>query len=160
MIKNSLLRSLLLFSLMALLFSCSSDDDSGSADITIWSGPTMTFSKADGADPTLQANQDRISDLVWITRNNEEGGQIYNAVTETISDKDDSPQGTSWAVGTTADIDNLDFRPFRAAVGTPQEIVGQDLVLLLDEENIAIDIRITNWSSGKQGGFAYERSTP
>ena len=28
---------------------------------TIWDGPTITFTKADGTDPNLQGNQDRIT---------------------------------------------------------------------------------------------------
>ena len=45
---------------------------------TTWDGPTMTFTKADNADPTSEANQDRITPNVWLTRGNS-GGQIYNA---------------------------------------------------------------------------------
>ncbi len=126
---------------------------------TIWSGPTLAFTKANGADPTLPANQDQITDLVWLTRGNTEGGQIYNAVSETNSDKDNSPAGTLWAEGTTANLQNLTFGNFRATVDKPKNAVGKDLVLLLVEENIAIDIKFTSWSQNRQGGFAYERSS-
>lgn len=125
---------------------------------TIWSGAKITFEKPDGGDPNLEANQDRITDKVWITRGNN-GGQIYNAVSESIATKDSSPAGTRWAVGTTANIDNLNFTEFRIAVGQPKNIVGQDLVMLLVEENIAIDVKITSWSGNNAGGFTYERST-
>ncbi|MEL6971229.1 MAG: hypothetical protein AAFZ63_20015 [Bacteroidota bacterium] len=126
---------------------------------TIWAGPTITFTKANGADPTQPANQDQITDLVWITRGNTEGGQIFNAVSETNSNKDNSPAGTLWAEGTTADLTNLTFGNFRATVDKPKNAVGKDLVLLLVEENIAIDIKFTSWSQNRQGGFAYERSS-
>jgi len=53
---------------------------------TTWDGPTMTFTKADNADPTLEANQDRITSNVWLTRGNS-GGQIYNAKTESSFQK-------------------------------------------------------------------------
>jgi len=41
----------------------------------VWTGDVINFTKADDADPTLEANQDRITDHVWITRDNEEGGK-------------------------------------------------------------------------------------
>jgi len=127
----------------------------------VWSGATVTFTKADGADPTLEENQDRITDEVWITRGNM-GGQIYNAVTEANSDKEESPSGTLWAVGTTADLSNLEFTTFRQAVEKPKDAIGVDLVMIITgtEENIAIDVKFTSWSQGNQGtgGFAYERS--
>ena len=126
---------------------------------TIWAGPTVTFEKANGTDASLPANQDQITDLVWITRGTSGGGQIYNAVSETSSDKDNSPAGTLWARGTTADLQNLTFGKFRAIVDKPKQAVGEDLVLLLEEENIAIDIKFTSWSANRQGGFAYERSS-
>ena len=64
---------------------------------TIWSGAAITFQKAAGADPTLPENQDRITDNVWITRPNN-GGQIYNIVAESTANKDNSPEGTLWAL--------------------------------------------------------------
>jgi hypothetical protein len=47
---------------------------------TVWTGDVINFSKSDDADPALATNQDRITNQVWITRNNGEGGQIYNRV--------------------------------------------------------------------------------
>lgn len=129
---------------------------------TIWTGATMTFSKAADADPTMEANQDRITDLVWITRNNDEGA-IYNAKTETSANTN-SPAGTQWAVGTTVDT-NLSFGSFRS-LGKPKDQVNRNLVLKLVEENILIDIKFTAWPTGGGGGnggssgaFTYERST-
>ena len=66
---------------------------------TTWDGPTMTFTKANNANPTLEANQDRITSNVWLTRGNS-GGQIYNAKTESDSSKISSPADTQWAFGT------------------------------------------------------------
>ncbi|MEM7655039.1 MAG: hypothetical protein AAF399_02830 [Bacteroidota bacterium] len=125
---------------------------------TIWTGEIVSFEKESGADPTLEENQDRITDQVWITRGND-GGQMFNAVTESASIKASSPAGTLWAKGTTDNLADLTFEPFRAAVGNPQQVVGEDLVLLLEEENIAIDLKITSWAQNQQGGFAYERSS-
>jgi len=130
---------------------------------TIWSGTSITFSKADNADPAMEANQDRISDLVWLTRNNNNGA-IYNAKTET-SAVASSPAGTEWAVGTTADS-NLSFDSFRE-LGKPKDQLNRNLVLRLVEENILIDLKFTAWptggggsNGGSSGGFSYDRSTP
>ena len=78
----------LCFLAFAALSSCSEDSlpggDMGNENpsepnmITgdIWEGSTITFSKADGADPNDEANQDRITNTVWLTRGNN-GGQIF-----------------------------------------------------------------------------------
>ncbi|MFW5717854.1 MAG: hypothetical protein ACOC0E_10460 [Spirochaetota bacterium] len=130
-----------------------------SDDATIWSGERITFTKADGAAPDLAANQHRITDSVSLTRDND-GGQIYNVVERDSASKPDSPVGTLWAVGTTDDLPDLTFVPFRTAVQKPRDVVGKDRVRFIVEEQIFIDVRFTSWSREKQGGFAYERSTP
>jgi hypothetical protein len=124
---------------------------------TTWDGPTMTFTKADNADPTLEANQDRITSNVWLTRVNS-GGQIYNAKTEPSSSKSSSPDDTRWAFGTTSNLGSLTFSTFRGT-SKPKNAVGQNMVLHLVSDDIYIDIKFTSWSSAKQGGFTYERST-
>lgn len=147
--------------------ACSEDtlaDPSGSEEeprvITgeIWDGGTITFSKADGADPTDPANQDRISGTVWLTRGNN-GGQIFNIRQENSYNKQDSPLGTEWAQGKLDEIANLNFRPFRAAVGSPKDVVGKDLVLYLVDDDIYLSVKFTRWAENKGGGFTYERST-
>lgn len=155
---------LAIFSICMLVFTACDQDNTDPIVIppldqtTIWSGTKVTFTKVAAADPTQANSQDRITSKVWITRANS-GGQIYNAVTETMADKNNSPEGTLWAEGTTANLQNLTFNKFRAAVVKPQDVVGKDLVLLLVEENIAIDVKFTEWTSSSTGGFAYERST-
>lgn len=124
----------------------------------IWTGALITFSKANGADPDAAANQDRITDKVWLTRGNN-GGQIFNIQTESNYNKQSSPAGTAWAQGSIADVETLTFEPFRDAVGSPKNVVGRDLVLHLIEDNIYLSIKFTSWSQDKDGGFAYERST-
>jgi len=160
-IKIRLLLSVLLLAIFAV--SCSEDSvepptPSPPQEATIWNGPTVTFQKPNDSNPGIAANQDRITDEVWLTRGND-GGQIYNAVSESSANKDDSPAGTLWAIGTTADFENLSFAKFRTTVGKPKNVVGTDLVLLLVEENIAIDIKFTSWAQNKGGGFSYERSS-
>lgn len=156
----------LLLSLFVLssVMSCSSDEtstgefDPNDPSVIIWSGPSISFEKSDGSDPDEEANQDRITDNVWITRGNN-GGQIYNAVSESSANMTSSPAGTQWAVGRTANLETLNFSNFRSAVGEPKDVVGTDLVMRLVDENIFIDVRFTSWSQGRLGGFAYERAT-
>jgi hypothetical protein len=135
------------------------EEDIESDELVVWTGDPIEFAKADGADPNDADNQDRITDSVWITRGNS-GGQIYNAVSENRARKSVSPEGTLWAVGTTDNLTDLEFRPFRPAVGKPRVVEGKDLVLFIEKEGIFIDVEFTSWSQERVGGFAYERSTP
>ena len=126
---------------------------------SIWNGPTLTFTKADNANPTLEVNQDRITPNVWLTRGNN-GGQLYNAKTESDSSKSTSPDDTRWAFGTTSSLGSLTFSTFRGT-SKPRNAVGQNMVMHLVTDDIYIDIKITSWTSGNNsgGGFSYERST-
>ena len=119
----------------------------------------ITFTKVDDADPTLATNQDRITDNVWITRDNAEGGQIYNLVSESASDKETSPLGTEWAEGDIANYASLTYTPFRTATVKPKDAVGKTFVVHLTQDNIYLSIKILSWSTNKAGGFSYERST-
>jgi len=130
-----------------------------SGEYTVWQGDPITFTKEDGADPDLPENQDRITDDVWITRGND-GGQIYNAVERDSAAKTASPVGTLWALGTTADLPDLEFATFRSAVRSPKDVVGKELVMFIEAEGIFLDVTFLSWSEGKLGGFSYERSTP
>ena len=126
---------------------------------SVWTGTILTFSKLDNTDPSLVENQDRITENLWITRNNVEGGQIYNAVSESASSKNTSPAGTAWAEGDIADYATLNYTPFRTATGKPKNAVGKTYVVHLIEDNIYLSIKMLSWSSKKAGGFSYERST-
>lgn len=136
------------------------DEGGGEPTFTIFTGDKITFTKENGADPTDPANQDRLNDDVIITRGNS-GGQIYNIAQESEFNKDNSPIGTEWALGTSTDIQSLSFGKFRATVGDPKSVVGKDLVLHLLEEDVYVDVKFTQWTSGSTngGGFAYERSS-
>ena len=124
----------------------------------VWDGPEISFEKANNADPSDAANQDRITDNVWLTRDSE-GGQIYNAKSENGSSKESSPAGTLWAVGSLDNVDNLTFTTFRDAVDKPKNVVGKNLVLFLEADEIFLSVTFTSWSTQKGGGFAYNRST-
>lgn len=130
-----------------------------SRNATVWRGEMIEFEKADGADPRRAENQDRITDSVWITRNNQ-GGQIFNIAERRFAVSAVSPVGTRWARGTTDDLSSLRFTNFREAVGRPRDIVGMSLVMHIVEEDIYLDVEFTSWSRSKRGGFAYRRSTP
>ncbi|MEM8527045.1 MAG: hypothetical protein AAGG68_20565 [Bacteroidota bacterium] len=156
------MRYFFLLSTLFLFFACDNDTvqpmKEVGDDAVIWTGAITTFTKAADADPSAEANQDRITDDVWITRGNN-GGQIYNAKDENSANKTNSPAGTLWAVGSVNDIENLTFEKFRAAVGSPKSVVGKDLVLFLEKEEVYLSVKFTSWNAQKSGGFAYERST-
>lgn len=121
---------------------------------------SINFSKSNGADWTLEANQDRITDNVWITRANTKG--IFNIARENSYDDDNytSPIGTLWAFGTGDDIENLNFQPWRAAHGgDAPSIVDEPMVMYLVAENAYIEVLFTSWSGGSSsgGGFSYTR---
>tara|TARA_B100000900_G_scaffold206926_1_gene175462 strand:- start:314 stop:784 length:471 start_codon:yes stop_codon:yes gene_type:complete len=152
------LQIILYSALLVISISCSKGDEvqGDTTNSNIWDGPMISFSKADGADHTLESNQDRITSNVWITRGN--AGQIFNIAKENSADKEDSPIGTLWAKGTIDNIDNLTFTQFRM-IGQPKNIVGSDLVLHLVEDDIYLSVKFTSWSQGQKGGFAYQRSS-
>lgn len=143
----------------------SGDDDSGdggeAADAIIWDGEIVTFSKESGDDPSLEENQDRITDIIWITRGND-NGEIYNIKTETEA-VDGSPGGTEWAIGDISDFDTLTYTVLRDTFSNiGRDIVDVNLVLHLIEENIYLTVKFTDWgrgNQGNQGAFTYERSS-
>lgn len=128
------------------------------SQLNLWQGASMSFTKEDGADHQQEDNQDRITDNVWITRASD--GQIFNIVSEVSASSSSSPADTEWARGTFEDIASLTFQPFRDATGgKPKNAVGQTYVVHLITDDIYIELQLTSWSTGKQGGFAYNRTT-
>ena len=133
----------------------------------IWTGEKMTFEKGNFDNPLVESSQDRITDLVWITRGN--SNVLFNAKTEssaTISGLI-SPEDTEWAEGTTNELNNLVFTDFKNSApkegSTPRvkDMVGRNYVLHLITDDIYIDLKMLSWRSGGNGGggFSYERST-
>ena len=129
---------------------------------TIWSGPIITFSKANFANPTLPQNQDRITSNVWITRGNTQG--IFNIAQETGYTHFSSPLHTQWANGSAANWQNLifqDWEDWARANVNPPGTVNVDAVLHLITDNIYLDIKFLSWTESiGGGGFSYQRSTP
>ena len=120
---------------------------------------TIIFTKSNNADITLQQNQDRITDNVWITRAANEG--IFNINSESKYVNFVSPADTEWAYGTTADIASLAFQNWQDThVSSPPSMLNRDMVLHLITDNIYIDIKFLSWTCcGNGGGFGYMRST-
>lgn len=122
--------------------------------------PSVTFTKANYADVSLEANQDRIAYDVWITRGDDRG--LYNAYSETSFNSSTSPEGTVWAYGTTADVESLTFENWRSAVSSdPPSSVGKSMVMYLWEHDVYVDIVFDSWNNGEDspgGGFSYTRS--
>lgn len=145
---------------------------------TEWTGPSITFSKASFADWELEANQDRITSNVWITRKNDK--LFFNIFSETAYEFNTSPADTEWAIGSISDdVNTLTFGIFTDIVvnndGDPCPPCGLNipLVLHLITDDIYIDFTLTSWNnettapSGDQsngfgdpgGQFTYQRST-
>ena len=124
----------------------------------IWTGPSMTFTKEDGADHTDPANQDAITDLVVLTRANR--GSLINIAVEDAATAS-TPSGTEWAEGSTDNMEGLAFNTLKgAANNNMSSISGKSYVLHLVEEDIFIDVTFLSWTAGGNGGgFSYERST-
>jgi hypothetical protein len=129
---------------------------------TIWDGPTITFTKANNADWTLEANQDRMTPNVWLTRADDQG-QFNIKVQSAYSGG--GPTDTEWGWGTTADIGSITFRTWKSTTkdnnpnGDHTNMVGFPLVVHLISEDIYIDLTYNSWTAGGGGGFSYTRST-
>ena len=128
---------------------------------TIWRGPKITFTKEPGADSATAEAQDRITDQIILTRG--PGNVLYNIAQENGPNQAVSPAGTLWSLGTTDNLDELQFEPLKVAANNRMKLLpNRDIVLHLVEENIYIDVRFISWGVGRNGGgaFSYERSTP
>jgi len=141
------------------------------ADTTIlWTGPDLTFTKSDSADWTQEGNQDRITDNVWLTRAHNKG--LFNIAIEEEAEGEcnsTTPSNTLWANNltgetslTTESIANMDFDLFvEYSFCYPLGRINQPSILMIPEQDIFMNITITQWTSGaKGGGFSYTRSTP
>jgi len=136
---------------------------------TVWDGPTISFTKANYANPLLAENQDRLTANVWITRGTAQG--LYNASTESHFTHFLSPAGTEWANGSLenyATLSYTDWNHWATGVNpSPPATVGVQAVLHLIADDIYLSVRFTSWSRGAPGGgpsygggFSYLRSTP
>ncbi len=127
---------------------------------TLWTGPTITFTKPANADWTLPVNQDRLTASIWITRQSIRG--LFNIKTESAYLENLSPADTEWAHGTLANYASLTYAPWQIWNATnPPAMVGQPAVLHLISDDIYLSVNFTGWGQILSGGmFSYERSTP
>jgi hypothetical protein len=125
----------------------------------VWriSEQSITFSKTNYADWTLEENQDRISNGVWITRRDYEG--VFNIKSESSFSGSTSPAGTLWSFGTADDIPNLTFTNWRNATGQCGEcVLDGPMVMYLTKEKIYIEVEFTSFTGNDNGGgFSYIR---
>ena len=121
-------------------------------------GEVIVFTKQDSADWTLQENQDRITNSVWITRKYNQG--IFNIAQETgYSGNAGSPIGTLWAGSSTAEAESGDFTSFlNMHGGNPQSLINDTISLYLEEYGRYFDLVFLSFSGGNSGGgFSYTR---
>jgi hypothetical protein len=130
---------------------------------TLWTGPNITFTKANGANPSLAPNQDRLTSTDWITRSSSQG--LFNAHEEGGFSHFFSPSDTEWADGSLANYASLTYHDWntwaKGVHGGPPTTIGVPAVVHLTSEDIYFSIKFTSWTSGGAGGgFSYTRSTP
>ncbi|MCW3080015.1 T9SS type A sorting domain-containing protein [Segetibacter sp.] len=126
---------------------------------SVWNGPTITFTKANGVSPSSAAGQDKITNHVWLTRGANEG--IFNIVAETGYDQRGvSPAGTEWAYGSLNNYNTLDYKSWEGFNGQkPPSMVNKPAVLHLIADNTYIGITFTSWGGAGTGAFSYTRTT-
>jgi hypothetical protein len=124
----------------------------------VWSGPAVQFTEPAGGSGSDPANQDQITQDVWLTRNPTKG--LYNAALESGYTSFLSPTNTEWAYGALANYASLNYQNWQAwNGGNPPSMVGQQAVLFLVSDDIYIGIEFTSWGEQGTGGFTYVRTT-
>ena len=124
------------------------------------SADTVVFTKPDSADWTLEENQDRITDNVWITRKDIQS--LFNIAQEAgFSWDNGSPVGTLWADTITAAADSASYTNFVAMNGGgPQSLIGDTVSMYLPQDGLYFDVTFLSYSGGNTGGgFSYSRTS-
>jgi hypothetical protein len=130
---------------------------------TIWNGPVLSYTRPNGVNGALAANQDRMAPDLWLARSSSQG--LYNARTEGGFTHFDSPDGTEWANGSLSNYASLTYQDWNSwAKGVnagPPSTVGVNAVLHIIPDDIYLSIKFTSWTGGGGGGgFSYLRSSP
>ncbi|MBC8342971.1 MAG: T9SS type A sorting domain-containing protein [Bacteroidetes bacterium] len=125
----------------------------------ILSADTVIFTKDAYADWTLEDNQDRITDSVWVTRKDNQS--IFNIAREDgYSGSSGSPVGTLWADTTTAAAAGSYTNFVTMNGGSPQSIIGDTVSLYLPADDLYFDVVFLSWGGGNSGGaFSYSRTS-
>jgi hypothetical protein len=135
---------------------------------TIWSGFDVSFTKPDTGDVNDPANQDRITDNVWLTRGGT--GGIYNINQESFYATNISPTDTEWATEVVPENEgepivatnweDLTFTDWRTSYGGMfallENIILVPAVVHLITDDVYLDVQFTSWTQGG-GGFSYDR---
>ncbi|NJO89968.1 MAG: hypothetical protein HC831_14235 [Chloroflexia bacterium] len=124
----------------------------------VWTGDKITFYKPANADTNLEKFQDRITENVWLTREN--NGPLVNKAPGAIGC---DPGNVKMAYGLVANRANLTFSDCMEKLegSMLKELAGKDVVFYLVTDDIYLDVHFVSWSSQSSGGqFSYERSTP
>ena len=123
------------------------------------------FEKTDYSDFTSEEHQDRITDNVWITREN--SGPIFNYYLENVPEygcNSQTPSGTLWSPNPRENSNNNNYVPFIQMTNCcPPCIVGDTVSVWLLPDDLKLNIVFESWTSGGQGGgFSYyrENATP
>ncbi|MBT59745.1 MAG: hypothetical protein CL393_09515, partial [Acidiferrobacteraceae bacterium] len=119
----------------------------------------VVFTKPDSADWTLEENQDRISDNVWITRKDIQS--LFNIAQEDgYSGENGSPVGTLWADTSTAASESASYTNFVAMHGgNPHSLIGDTVSLYLSQSDSYYDVLFISFTGGNSGGgFSYLRN--
>jgi hypothetical protein len=137
---------------------------------TVWTGPTITFSKVANADQTLPANQDKLTNNVILTRASTQG--MFNIAQEAAF-ASTSPKDTTWATSinnpsqtiAATNFAALTFATWQTAYGGSgslnTNITTHNAVVHLVSDDIYLDLTFTAFQGGGTGGsFTYQRSTP
>ena len=136
-------------------------------EVPLASPDPIVFVKENYADWTLEENQDRISDTVWLTRADNQG--MFNAYSQESYDPD-GPSGTSWRWGSTLDdsYSELEYTSWNSAVTQSGFNVNQTLIqqaagtpvlsLYLHDTDEYYDITFLSFGGNNSGGgFSWSR---
>lgn len=143
------------------LANATADDGSCFLFDCAYKGPeTYTYTKTDYADWTLEENQDRITDNVWLTRQDNQG--LYNAFDQAGWPGGDvgGPSNTAWYLGTLDDT-GVYTNWVTAADNNPAVNCNNDTewALHIIAEDLYFDVVWHQWTSGNNGGgFSYSRT--
>jgi hypothetical protein len=139
--------------------------------VTIWTGLTKSFTKPLGADYTVPANQDPVTANVILTRR-ADGGGLINIAAESFYNGGISPAGTEWATDinnpsqdiASTNYQNLSFTNWISAFGGAHSagggIADREAVVHLITDDIYLDLKFTDWTTGGGGEYTYLRSEP
>ena len=125
---------------------------------------TETFTKEDYADWSLEENQHRLSETVWLTRANQNG--LFNAYSQGSYDWD-GPHGTQWRWGATGTENGYEYTNWQNAVNQSgynvrdaldNQYAGTPVMsLYLEETGEYFDVTFTSWTCcNNGGGFSWE----